>query len=115
MRDLLAGARGVLFTDAIRCPVHVHDLADALLELASGDHAGVLHVAGTQAINRHQLGVLVALREGLDPAPLHAGSWAELGLMIPGEVRLSVARAQRLLHTRLRGAEEFLAPDARHP
>lgn len=110
VRELLAGADGVLFTDAIRCPVHVHDLADALLELASGDYAGVLHVAGTHAVSRHQLGVLVALRDGRDPATLRAAARAELGSVIPGEVRLSVARAQDLLRTRLRGVEEFLVP-----
>jgi dTDP-4-dehydrorhamnose reductase len=34
---LAAGAvTGALFTDDIRCPVHVTDLAAALLELAAG-------------------------------------------------------------------------------
>ncbi len=39
-------APGVLYTDEVRCPVHVTDLAAALLELAAGPHAGVCHVAG---------------------------------------------------------------------
>lgn len=39
---LAAGQRaGVLFTDDVRCPVHVTDLAAALLELAWSEHAGV--------------------------------------------------------------------------
>lgn len=37
MHDLVAGTRsGVLFTDDVRCPVHVADLAAALLELGCG-------------------------------------------------------------------------------
>lgn len=90
-------------------------LGGALVELASGSHAGVLNVAGTQAVSRHRLGVLVALANGLDPEPLRAGSSAERGLTVPGEVRLCVARAQKVLRTRLRGVEEFLAPEANHP
>lgn len=34
---------------------------------------------------------------------------AEIGLAVPGEVQLSVVRAQYLLRTRLRGVEGFLA------
>lgn len=110
VRQLAAGADGGLLTDAVRCPVHVDDLADALLELAAGDHAGVLNVAGTDAVDRHRLGVLIAVRDGMDPTGLRGGTRAELGLVMPGEVRLSVTRAQALLRTRLRGAEEFLRP-----
>jgi dTDP-4-dehydrorhamnose reductase len=39
-------AAGVLYTDNVRCPVHVDDLAAALLELAAGSRSGVCHVAG---------------------------------------------------------------------
>jgi dTDP-4-dehydrorhamnose reductase len=34
-------ATGVLFADQVRCPVHVTDLASALLELAASPHAGI--------------------------------------------------------------------------
>ena len=64
----------------IRKPVHVNDLADALLELAASDYAGVLNVAGPDAISRYDLGVLMARRDGLDPARIPAGSIAETGL-----------------------------------
>lgn len=50
VHDLSAGTRnGVLFTDDIRCPVHVTDLAAALLELASSEANGVHHLAGADA------------------------------------------------------------------
>ena len=37
---------GALFTDDVRCPVHVTDLASALLELAASPYSGIRHVAG---------------------------------------------------------------------
>lgn len=55
---LATGARdGVLFTDDVRCPVHVADLAAALLELAVSEplESGVRHLAGPDALSRHQL------------------------------------------------------------
>jgi hypothetical protein len=54
-------AAGTLFTDEVRCPVHVADLAAALLELAASPHAGVCHVAGADAISRYELGLQVTL------------------------------------------------------
>ncbi|MFI6231108.1 SDR family oxidoreductase [Micromonospora echinospora] len=109
-KELLSGrAQGVLFTDQIRKPVHVDDLADALLELATNDYQGILNVAGPDAVSRYDLGVLVARREGLDPALIPAGTIADLGLRLPVDVRLRTGKATSLLRTRLRGAREFMA------
>ena len=108
---LASGAMtGVLFTDEMRCPVHVTDLASALLELAASAHAGIHHVAGADAINRYELGVLIARRDGLDEAKLLAGRRADTNLPGPIDVRLDSAGTQRHLATRLRGAHEFLTP-----
>jgi dTDP-4-dehydrorhamnose reductase len=107
---LVAGeVAGTLFTDQVRMPVHADDLADALLELAAGDYAGVLNVAGPDAISRYDLGVLVARRDGLDPAAVPAGHLAGSGLRGPAVVLLDCARAAALLRTRLRGAHEFMS------
>ena len=103
-------AAGVLFTDEVRCPVHVDDLAAALLELAASPHAGVCHVAGSDAISRYELGQLIAARDGLDAAALRPGLRAASGLPGAIDVRLDSARTQARLATRLRGAREFLAP-----
>jgi dTDP-4-dehydrorhamnose reductase len=101
-------AEGVLFTDQIRKPVHVDDLADALLELAAGDYRGVLNVAGPDVISRYDLGLLVARRDGLDPARIPAGRLADLPVSAPTDVRLRLDKAQSLLRTRLRGVHEFM-------
>jgi len=103
-----AGA-GVFFTDEIRCPVHVGDLAAAVLELAVGDHAGVLHVAGPTAVDRYRLAVLVARHHGRDATRVPAGTIAASGLVRPGEVRLDSSRAAGLLVVRVRGVDEIYA------
>ncbi|MFC8226095.1 SDR family oxidoreductase [Streptomyces sp. NPDC057287] len=111
VHDLAAGTRdGVLFTDDVRCPVHVADLAAALLELASGEARGVHHLAGADAVSRHELGCLIAGRDGLDASRLPAGLRA--GSALPGalDVRLDSRATQRKLRTTLRGARQFLVP-----
>lgn len=99
---------GALFTDDFRCPVHVSDLAAALLELAASDATGVHHVAGADALSRHELGVLIAKRDGLDTSRLPTGLRADSS--VPGalNVRLDSQATQRQLRTTLRGAREFL-------
>ena len=106
-RDLIAGrAGGALFTDEIRKPVHVDDLAAALLEVAAaGRLHGVLNVAGAEPISRYDLGVLVAEAEGLDAAAIPAAA-SPPGR--PADVRLIGERAGRVLKTRLRGVREFM-------
>ncbi|CAM5236557.1 dTDP-4-dehydrorhamnose reductase [Streptomyces spiroverticillatus] len=105
-------ADGALFTDDIRCPVHRNDLAAALLEVAFSSAAGILHIAGPDALSRHELGVLIAHRDGLDASHLATGLRAESSLPGALDVRLDSRAAQQQLRTRLRGAREFLSPAA---
>jgi dTDP-4-dehydrorhamnose reductase len=90
-------ARGALFTDEVRCPVPVDGLAAALLALSGHDHAGVLNVAGAEALSRHELGERVARRHGLDPTAVPAGSLAATALVRPGEIRLDCKQLHHLL------------------
>ena len=99
---------GVLFTDDVRCPVHVADLAAALLELGAPEQAGIHHVAGADAVSRHELGTLIACRDGLDPAALPSGRRADTDLPGPIDVRLDCTITQQGLRTNLRGARQFL-------
>lgn len=111
VHELADGRRdGVLFTDDIRCPVHVADLAAALLELAGADATGMHHLAGPDAVSRHELGILIAERDGLDAARLPTGLRAESTLPGALDVRLDSRATQRDLRTTLRGARQFLRP-----
>jgi dTDP-4-dehydrorhamnose reductase len=87
------------YSDEIRSPVQVTDLAAALLELAVLEVRGPLHVAGADAVSRAQLAELVAGRSVRSaPAPPDR----------PLDCSLDSSRAQALLRTRLRGVREVL-------
>ena len=109
VRRLAAGGDGALFEDERRCPVHVADLATALVELAGNDVAGVLHVAGADGMSRLELGRLIARRDGLDVATLRGTTRALAQVAGPVDVRLDSSLAATVLETRLRGAREFLS------
>ncbi|WBB71581.1 sugar nucleotide-binding protein [Micromonospora sp. WMMD1128] len=107
-RDALAG-RATLFSDEIRCPVDVTDLAAAVLELLPTELAGPLNVAGPDQVSRADIGRLLARRLGVDPAGLRTTTTVAAGLHRPVEVRLDSTRAAGLLRTRLRGVAELFA------
>jgi len=92
--------QNVFFTNELRSPVQVTDLADALLELAATDTSGTLHVAGADDVSRCELARLIARRAvRCAPAPDTR----------PLDCRLDSGRARALLRTRLRGVREVLA------
>lgn len=108
----VAAARGevawTFFGDELRNPVQVGDLAAALLELAEQKHAGPLHVAGAEAVDRFAFACLCARAAG-EPVDRLRSAPAPPGR--PKDLTLDVSRAQALLRTRLRGVREVLAPD----
>lgn len=102
-----------LFVDDIRCPVHVTDVAAALLELADRpDAGGIYHLAGPEAISRYELGRLIALRDGLDPERIQKRREADQPNHGPLDVRLDCRESYRALGVSLRGASDFLRPRA---
>ena len=93
-----------LFTDEIRCPTLVSELAAALLELAGLAVSGPLHVAAPEAVSRFELGRLLRARQGGDPDAVR-------GALAPPQgrarnVALDSSRAAGLLSARLRGVTE---------
>jgi dTDP-4-dehydrorhamnose reductase len=97
--ELAATGPGPWFTNEIRSPVQVTDLATALLELAELEAAGLLHVAGADGVSRAELAELIARR----PVPT-----AEAPSSRPLDCRLDSSRARALIKTRLRGVREVL-------
>jgi dTDP-4-dehydrorhamnose reductase len=101
-QERLASRRDVSFySDEIRCPVRVDELARAILDLAQTDVAGPLHVAGPVAIARDEFARILRERHGLDPdvatAPTPPGR--------PRDVALDSSKAARLLDFSLSGPE----------
>jgi dTDP-4-dehydrorhamnose reductase len=107
--SLRQGQPITLFTDELRTPVWVQDLAVALLELACGSFGGILNVAGPQSLSRYQMGQRLALHFGLDPDGISAGSSLESGLTRPRDCRLDTRLARQVLRTRLRSFDEGLS------
>jgi len=87
------------FTNEIRCPVQVGDLAASLLELAELDVSGPLHVAGPDAVSRAEFAELIA------GAPVRSEPAPDTR---PLDCSLDSSRAQAMIRTRLRGAREVL-------
>jgi dTDP-4-dehydrorhamnose reductase len=100
-------AKLAFFTDEIRSPVQVDDLARALLELVATDVAGPLHVAGADDVSRYEFARLIVAAHGGDPDRLRSGESGGVGR--PRNCALDSSRAQALLRTRLRGVREVLS------
>jgi dTDP-4-dehydrorhamnose reductase len=90
------------FVDEIRSPVHVSDLADALLELLALDAPGPLHVAGADDVSRFDFAKLLGAGEieAAHTTPDRAPN-----------VSLDSSRARALLRTPLRGVRRVLASE----
>lgn len=90
------------YTNALRSPIHVNDLARALVELAASDLTGVVHLRGADDLSRYELARLIAFRDGLDPDAVPAATAAK---NYPLDTRLRSTRWRVLP-----GAREFLRP-----
>jgi dTDP-4-dehydrorhamnose reductase len=114
-RWLVDGARSgppvTLFTDEVRCPVFVDDLAAALLELAGRPEiVGVLNTGGPQALNRWDFGQRLLAALGIaGRGNVRPGTVGDSGLARARNLTLAPGRAARELRSRLRGVDEVLA------
>ncbi len=99
------------FTDELRCPVHVSDLAGAVLALAGITHAGPLHLAGADGVSRYELACLVAAANGRETAHLRTTMSAGMIPERPRDCRLDCSRAAALLGGPLPGVREIPAID----
>lgn len=110
---LIAGLRRgepvVLFTDQIRRPIYVVDLAQALIELAGLEFTGVIHLVGPIALSRYDFGLLLCRALGLPTMLLRPGP-TPVEVVAPRRLDLSDELAQRLLRTRRRSPEEVCRP-----
>jgi dTDP-4-dehydrorhamnose reductase len=102
-----------LFTDELRCPTAVEDLAAQVWEVAglpADRRAGVWHLAAPEAVSRYALGVLLATRHGLNPAGITPVPSASSPVPRPRDLRLLTPRADRELRTRARPVSAALFP-----
>lgn len=101
-QEALALRRDVEFyTDEIRTPVRVVELAAALLELAESELEGTLHVAGPDAVSRYEFACVLAALQGRDPEEIRGGP-SPPGIRARN-VALDSSRAYGLLRTPIHG------------
>jgi dTDP-4-dehydrorhamnose reductase len=110
---LQAGKPVTLFDDQFRNPVWVETLARACLELVELDFQGILHVAGSQALNRAEFGL--RMLDWWNIGERATGS-AQLTLSTgpspatwPKDCRLDISLAKRLLSTPMPGVDAVIA------
>ncbi len=107
---LRSGEELVLFSDVIRQPVWVDSLVAALLKLVNLEYAGLLNVAGRQALSREEFGRKMLAWWGVNgDNRLKSGRAADISGTIPLDLRLLVSKAEALLEQRLPGVDEVLA------
>ncbi|MEY4307373.1 MAG: hypothetical protein RJA95_741 [Verrucomicrobiota bacterium] len=107
------GRPATLFTDEIRQPVEVSNLADVTIELCERTNLnGLFHWAGTEAMSRHEIGVRIARHFGLDADTLvKATSRAEVpsAASRPRDLSLRLHPLSGKLRTQAQSFEEQLA------
>jgi dTDP-4-dehydrorhamnose reductase len=74
LRSLLTGGKIAAFTDQWRTPLYVEDAANALRLAVEKDLQGIVHVAGPDRVNRHDIGVKLAKAFSLPEASVIASS-----------------------------------------
>ncbi len=112
-----AGGAYPLFTDEVRCPGEVGDVARALLDLAFRLAAGppglpevrTVHLVGPTAITRYDFGRLVLEALGLPDSLARPALSASSGLVRPRALHLLRRTTPPSLVAGIRGPEEALA------
>jgi dTDP-4-dehydrorhamnose reductase len=99
--ELARRAEVAFYTDEIRCPTLVGELAAALLELSLGEVAGVLHLAAPEAVSRYELARLLRIAGGLDPDAVRGAPAPRAGRA--RNVALDSSRGAEILGKRLSG------------
>lgn len=111
--SLRAGDPITLFTDELRCPVRLDDLAAQIWEVAALDpeeRTGPWHLVGSEVLSRHALGVCIAAHLGLDPAGITAAQSKDQPQPRPRDLHLTTARADAALATPARSARTLFPP-----
>ncbi len=103
VESLRHGQKVELLKQEIRTPVDVITLADALLELASTDFPGLIHIAGTEKLSRFEFGLKTARKLGVDESLVVEQDIRSLTWRAPRpeDISLKIERAGKLLKTRM--------------
>jgi dTDP-4-dehydrorhamnose reductase len=115
--SLASGARLRLFGDQYRTPVDAESVADGLLRILDGGHAGRFHLGGPERVSRLEQGRRVAALLGLPKAGIEPIRQADLPLpgARPADASLDSSRARRVLGWEPRPLEIGIREGRRRP
>ena len=109
IRDCLINReRIVLFTDEYRCPIYVEELSAAILELLGMRFCGIVHIAGSERMNRYDFGIILAEKLGLDSSLITPGLNRESGMVRPRDCSLDTSQARSLLNVRFSSPARYI-------
>ena len=96
------GQETKLFTDQYRTTIFGGNLAGAVIELAKTDFTGILHLAGSERINRYDFGIHLADRLNLNKNLLIQSKMSDVPLKgkRPADVSLNITLAKKILKTK---------------
>jgi dTDP-4-dehydrorhamnose reductase len=109
--NLKQGQHLQVVTDQFNNPIHAGNFAEAAMEIAAGDFTGIIHIAGSDYLSRYEIAVETAAYFGFDPELIEPITSDQLRQPArrPLKGGLKIARAQRLLKTRLLRFQEGLS------
>jgi dTDP-4-dehydrorhamnose reductase len=110
LKESAAGRKVPLFIDQFRSPIYLHNLADAIVEIAEKRLKGIFHLGGADRITRFNFGLKMGevfgfSREGLIARGMNEHTYT--GSHCP-DCSLNIEKAQSSLSTGLLGVEEGL-------
>jgi dTDP-4-dehydrorhamnose reductase len=110
IKSLRDGERIRVPVDQIGNPTFAPNLAEAVIELATGGETGICNIVGSTLVSRYEFAVTIAKAFDLDPLLIVPVSTEELGQVAqrPLSAGLRVDKAQKILRTSLLGYLEGL-------
>ncbi len=99
-----------LFEDQFRSPISVRNLTDLLLEMVENPPGKLLHVSGSDRVNRLEFGRALAGINGLNPDKVTGNRMADhdSDIPYPQDTSFDISLAKSLFNTRLLGIDEGL-------
>lgn len=97
-----------LYEDQFRSMMHLHNTAECLLELASSDFQGLIHLAGPERISRYEFGLRLAHSLKLSDTAIVRVKMENTPSLYkrPKDVSLNIALAKKILKTPIQSVDE---------
>lgn len=99
-----------LFEDQFRSMMNINNASECLLELATNEYQGMIHLAGPERISRHEFGLRLAYHLKLSDAAIIKTKMTEMPTFSkrPKDVSLNINLARKILKTPIQSVDEAI-------